>query len=362
MTGPALRQTIESLFQVVRDRSTADEVVIMCPHPGCGDDTGNRSVNIKTGRTNCWRCNHGGNFISWARFLGYTVKDDGIIAIRPIDEMVFEGRDKEEAPLPVIADIALPSGFKVCDPKRYSVYTELIMEMAERKNLTAADFYEAGVGYTEQSARWEKFAIFPVREYGRTVYYQGRTYCDVPGESTKQFPTRQEAPHSAKYWIYNIDAARKPNVHTVIAMESILNVLSMRWYMRELGVTDVVPVCVFKHYLSAPQARKLTMIPNLREICLLYDHDALRSSWEKSPMISDRIRVSIAQMPPGPGGKKNDPNDDVETAWAAFETRLLSDGVSVLASRIGSLGEQVEARKRKRPLKLSESPLDGLPI
>ena len=360
MRGSNLKQAVESLFTVIKDRSSTDEVCFICPQPGCGDTTGNRSVNLKNGKTSCWRCNKGGDFVTWARFLGYTVKDDGVVAIRPIEEMDFRGRVQEESPLPVISDIRLPEGFVPCDPKRYSVYTELIMEMAVRKNLTPADFFEAGVGYTKAASRWEKFAIFPVKEYGRTVYFQGRTYCDVPGESTKQFPTRQEAPYSAKYWVYNIDAAREPGVHAVIAMESILNVLSMRWYMRELGVTDVVPVCIFKHYLSSPQARKLLAIPNIKEVCLLYDHDALRSSWEKSPMIGDRINVSVAQMPPGPGGKKNDPNDDVEAAWTAFEQRIRSDSISVLATQVNSLGEQPEARvRRKRQVSDEINPLEN---
>lgn len=343
LTGSQLRATVESLFRVIRDRSSGDELAFLCPQ--CADSTGNRSVNLKTGLTNCWKCNQGGNFSSWARFLGYEVKDTGVVMARPIEELDLRGHRREAAPLPVIANISLPTGFTTCVAGRRSIYTDLILELAERKNLRAEDFFEAGVGYTKVNPRWEKFAIFPVKEYGQTVYYQGRTYCDVPGESTKLFPTRQEAPYSSKYWVYNIDALRASQASIVIAVESILNVLSLRWYLREQGVTDVVPVCIFKHYLSAPQARKLLAVPSLKEVCLMYDHDATRSSWEKSPMIADRIKVSVAAMPPGPGGHKNDPNDDVAAAWRAFEARGFSDGLTVLASRISSLGEIPAGRR-----------------
>jgi len=320
MKGLALRQTVESMFQIIKDRSTVDELCFLCPQPGCGDETGNRSVNLKTGKTNCWRCNKGGDFVAWARYLGYTITDEGVTQAEPLEEMNLDAPRDEEQPLPVIADVRLPQGFSFCHEHPHGVYTELIAEMAVRKNLAIEDFYEARVGYTKSDPLWEPYAIFPVIEDGRIVYYQGRTYVDVPGESTKRFPTRQECPASSKFWIYNIDELRASK-GIAIAMESILNVLTMRRFLRERSITGVVPICIFKHYLSKPQARKIVEISGLKEICLLYDHDATRSSWEKSPMITNRIPVTVAEMPPGPGGKKNDPNDDPVAAWEAFERR-----------------------------------------
>ena len=190
------------------------------------------------------------------------------------------------------------------------------------------------------------------------VYYQGRTYVDVPRESTKRFPTREECPNSSKFWIYNIDELRKTG-GIALAMESILNVLTMRRFFRENGITGIVPVCIFKHYLSKPQARKILEVPNLKEICLLYDHDATRLAWEKTPMLSDRVSVTVAEMPPGPGGEKNDPNDDPVAAWAAFEARERSDALSILRYKL----ELERPASTERPLLSTPhvSPLDDLP-
>jgi hypothetical protein len=182
--------------------------------------------------------------------------------------------------------------------------------------------------------RWEPYAIFPCFEDRQVVYYQGRTYEDVPGESTKLFPRRTEAPWGARFWIYNIDELRASKAPIAIVTESILNVISLRKYMREQKLSGAVPVCVFKHYLSRPQQRKLTEIPSVKEICLLYDHDATRSSWEKGPGLADRIKLTIAEMPPGPGGAKNDPNDDVAAAWHAFQTRQKSDPIRAFLAEI----------------------------
>jgi hypothetical protein len=45
----------------------------------------------------------------------------------------------------------------------------------------------------------------------------------------------------------------------------------------------------------------------------------------------------VAEMPPGPGGKKNDPNDDPETAWRVFTERKLSDGLNILANKVSGV-------------------------
>jgi uncharacterized protein YbaA (DUF1428 family) len=115
---------------------------------------------------------------------------------------------------------------------------------------------------------------------------------------------------------------------------------------------------VFKHYLSTPQASKLVELPYVEEVCLLYDHDATRSAWAKAPRISNRIEVTVAQMPPGPGGAKNDPNDDVVTAWQVYEKRQRADMLSTNLAASFSVKKLVE----RAPSSPVESPLDRLQI
>ena len=334
LRGQALKAAVDALFTVIKDRSSSTELCFVCPQPGCGDSTGNRSVNLKTGLTFCFRCNNGGDFVHWARHLGYEVEDDGLRAHAvPIDELVFDPPRDRRDELPVVASVPLPKGFAYCHDRPRSVYTELIGEMAERKNLALQDVLDARVGFTKIDPRWERYAIFPSFEYDQVVYYQGRTYVDVEGESTKLFPSRQEVPHGAKYWVYGIDELRTAQAPIAIAVESILNVLSLRRFLAENSITGVVPVCVFKHYISKPQARKLMQLPFLQEICLLYDHDATDSSWEKAPLLADKVKITVAEMPPGPGGAKNDPNDDVKSAWQVFEARQRADAVTRFFAR-----------------------------
>ena len=363
LTGSALKIVVDELFHVIKDRSTKTELVFVCPQPGCGDNTGNRSVNLQTGKTNCFRCNKGGDFVKWAKWLGYTIDETGVANAVPLEELNFEMPVAEKERLPVVADIRLPDGFTYCHDKPRDVYTELIAEMAERKNLTIEDLMEARVGFTKLNLKWEPYAIFPVIEYGHVVYYQGRTYVDEEGKPTKRFPDRQEAPYGAKYWIYGIDELRASKSQVVIVVESILNVLSLRKYMRENGLTGAVPVSVFKHYMSTPQKRKIMKMSHVKEVCLLYDHDATDSSWEKAPLLADTVKVSVAEMPPGPGGRKNDPNDDPATAWQVFTERRVSDGLNTLAAKIGgdfSSHAAVEVRPFQLPP--GSSPLDGIDL
>ena len=363
MKGLTLRQTVESLFDVIKDRSTSDELVFRCPQPGCGDESGNRSVNLKSGKTNCWRCNKGGDFVLWARFLGYEISDTGSMQAQPLEELDLSAARDEETPLPVIRDVKLPAGFTYCHERPQDIYTTLIAEMAERKNLSIEDFFAAKVGFTKVDPKWEPYAIFPCFEYGRVVYWQGRTYCDVPGESTKRFPDRQEVPNSAKFWIYGIDDLRTSRSQIALVMESILNVLTMRRFLLENAITNITPICVFKHYLSKPQAKKMFELPSLTEICLLYDHDATRSAWDKSPMIAARTNVTVAEMPPGPGGAKNDPNDDPESAWEAFNNRQTSDALGLVKYSLGlpiASEKDVLERKRRPELPPVTNPLDNL--
>jgi len=322
MIGPLLRQEIESLFRVIPERCSTDELVFICPE--CGDKSGNRSVNLKTGRTFCWRCNKGnnnkGNFLAWARALGYSLSNTASNVGVDVGSLLYETTEQISA-VPVIQSVELPRSFTPIARTPKSIYTQLITEMAVRKNLIYDDFVEAGVGYAPDDSFWEPYAIFPVYEHRLCAYYQGRTYVDVPGETTKKFPSRKEVKYGASYWVYNIDEARQPEMHTVIAVESILNVLSLRWKMRELGWKGIVPVCVFKHYISVVQSLKLLRCKNIKEICLLFDRDALDRMWQGVAMLSNKIKVSVAEMPYRSDNKKLDPNDDVEAAIVAIEKR-----------------------------------------
>ena len=322
LRGQQLKFMVETMFDIVKDRSTPDELTIICPQPGCGDSSGNRGINLKNGKTFCWRCNIGGDFVKWANWLGFAIDDEGETGVTV--ENLWEALDppKPKSFVPVISEINLPAGFKTCYDNPDSVYTRLIGDMARRKNLEPEDLINAGVGYTnDMSSKWEPFAIFPVLEYGRIVYYQGRTYWDDPGVSTKRFPNRTEAPLSSKYWIYNIDALYDENVHTAIVVESVLNVLSLQKEFAARGITDTVPVCVFKHLVSKPQFYKLLRFKNVKEVCLLFDFDAIDLSWKDAKKIDDNLRVTVAEMPLDKNNLTLDPNDDVQAAMRAIETR-----------------------------------------
>lgn len=321
MTGLALKSLVESMFDVNRERSTVEEIAIICPVPGCGDHSGNRGVNLKNGKTFCWRCNTGGDFIRWAKWLGYAFEDDSISAVTLEELYQLLEPPRPRMIVPVISEITLPKGFHPCYDNPDSAFTREIGRMALRKNLEPDDLFEAGAGYVTGDQLWEPYAVFPVLEYKRLVYFQGRTYWDEPGASTKKFPNRNEAPLSSKYWIYDIDRLEEPGVDTVIIVESILNVLSLKKKLAALGVTNMVPVCVFKHSVSKPQFYKLLRFKNVKEAVLLFDFDAIDLSWSDAKKIDDLLRVSIAEMPFSAANKKLDPNDDVVAAWAAIQNR-----------------------------------------
>lgn len=347
MIGPLLKREIESTFRVVKDKSTNEELVFLCPE--CGDRSGHRSVNLKTGKTFCWRCNKGknnkGHFLAWARALGYQFGgDDGYSSVA-VDELLNE--KEPDSVVPVLQEVALPKGFTPIARPPKNVYTDCIREMAERKNLQWADFVEAQVGYTMDDPYWEPYAIFPVYEYGICVYYQGRTYIDVPGETTKRFPSRKHVRFGAGYWVYNIDAVRKQKPEVVVIVESILNVLSLRWKLRELGWDNVVPVCVFKHHLSQVQLVKLARCKEVKEFCLLFDHDAIDKTWQSVGAMGNRVRVTVAEMPMLKGNRKCDPNDDVEAAVRAIEKRKLYTAASVSAALVSSSEGELDISSRR---------------
>lgn len=343
MVGQALKNLVTTMFDVASPdkQSNPEELVIICPVPGCGDQTGNRSVNLRNGKTFCWRCNTGGDFIRWARWIGYAIDEDarGAVTLEELYQLL-EWQPVTKNIIPVINEISLPPGFHPCFDNPESIFTREIGKMALRKNLEPEDLIMAGVGYATEDPRWEPFAVFPVLEYGRLVYFQGRTYWDDPGKSTKKFPNRNEAPLSSKYWLYDIDELSRPEVDTVIAVESILNVLSLKKKLAKLGVTNMVPVCVFKHAISKPQFYKMLRFPNLKEVILLFDFDAIDLSWEEAKKIDDLLRVSIAEMPFSATNKKLDPNDDVDAAWAAIERRQPYGLANYAQRRLHSAAEE----------------------
>jgi len=339
--SPVLRQEIEGAFEVIRTRSTAHEIVFICPQPGCGDKSGNRSVNIRTAKTNCWRCNVAGDFTAWASRLGYHFSSSGGAGMGTmLADMLPDLNVKPKLFLPPVRTLALPPGFTTLESEPKSCYTRFIGNMAKRKNLDLQSFVDVGAGFTRDDPEWEPFCIFPVREYGTVVYYQGRTYSEEPGEKTKRFPFREKVPYGSRYWLYNIDELMETKAQCVIVVESILNVLSLRKKIAEMGVNGIVPVAAFKHSLSKEQIIKLVRCKHLKEICLLYDHDAIDSSWKSGPRIS-RVRVSVAEMPAGEGNSRLDPNDDVDLAWEAFEKRRSIDMSSSSAHAIKNLGLNV---------------------
>lgn len=325
LTGQRLRREIEALFDVVPNRCTSEEVVFICPVPGCGDRSGNRSANLKNGKTSCWRCNRGGDFVRWSKSLGYNIDESGSAEpdITAVEE-AMNAVDQPKLVAPVITDCRLPKGFTLLSDAPKSIYTKLIAEMAESKHLTQEDFERVRVGFTKRDPKWEPYAIFPVFEWGRVVYFQGRMYNAQPGEATKRFPARSEVPLGSKYWVYNIDAARNC-AKTVIIVESILNVLSLERKLVQEGIYDVVPVCVFKHAVSAPQSAKLMSLRNVEEFCFMFDADATSEAWRFAERASNHRRVTVAEIPALDGRKTFDPNDDVEVAWGRFVERRRAD-------------------------------------
>lgn len=326
MKGSQLRIEIENLgFHIIPDRTHGDEIVFVCPEPGCGDVSGNRSANLKNGKTSCWKCGKGGDFVRWARRLGYKIEEDGTVSAEMSEsEELLRSVEPEKTFVPVTSDAKLPRGFIRCADRMESVYTRMIGEMAVRKNLSLDDMVEAGVGFTKTDPVWEPYAIFPVSEWGQLVYYQGRTYVDEPGESTKRFPDRNSVKLGSKYWVYNVDEARESRAKVIIVVESILNVLSLRKKIRQLGVEGVTPVAIFKHAISSPQQHKMLSCKHASEICLMFDPDALREAWKTAQYsLPGRRDVTVAEMPVG-----IDANDDVDAAWKRFESRKESKTAS----------------------------------
>src|SRR5690606_30144754 len=180
---------------------------------------------------------------------------------------------------------------------------------------------DAGAGFTREHPKWEPFCIFPVFEWGKVVYYQGRTYRDPKPDpetgkkpSTKQFPTKHEIPLGSRYWVYDIDRLRAPAAKVGIVVESMFNVYSLK---NELQTDEVVPVAIFKHKISPEQQAKLLTARGIKEICLMFDPDAIGAAWDSCRKLTNVIKVTVA--PPLPKGI--DPNDDAKAAVKTFEQR-----------------------------------------
>lgn len=302
--------------------------MLVCPDSGCPDKTGNRSVNLKTGLTNCWRCKQGGHVIPFLRRHDIEVDGESLEEIASIDvleeiEKTIEGK---QAPAPV--EVELPEGFTPLKDDQTSIYARLIGQMAQRKNLYLQDFIESGAGYT-RLGDWEAFCIFPVWELGKLVYYQGRTYAPrFEGGITKKFPSKKFVPLGAGNWVYGYDRIIKPGVETVIIVESILNVLSLRWKLQCEGIKNVEPVAVFKHSISKVQLTKL-FASSTKEFCIMYDGDATIDAWEEAQKLGGNRLATVATMPVG-----IDANDNSELALAQFAKRQKYTPANALADSL----------------------------
>jgi hypothetical protein len=342
LVGNKLKTVAEGLFQVVPTRSSRDELVVICEQPRCGDQSGNRSINLKTGKTNCWRCNVGGDFLAWIRTLGHEpdLSDVALYDTSTLDDAMKDldaVYATKRSVLAVTNDIKLPRGFIPLKDQPDCGYAKLVARMAVRKNLDLDTFIRAGAGFTREDPRWEPFCIFPVFEYGRVVYYQGRTYKDpkpdpVTGKkpSTKQFPTKYEIPLGSRYWVYNIDRLRAPEAKVGIVVESMFNCYSLE---NEMKSNEVVPVAVFKHNISAEQQAKLLTARGIKELCLMFDPDAIASAWESCKKLTNIIKVTVA--PPLPKGV--DPNDDAKAAVKTFEQRKPFNAINSLERLVDGL-------------------------
>lgn len=324
LNAAALKRIVHALFDVVENRSTDTEMTIICPQPGCGDSSGNRSINLQTGVTNCWRCGVAGPLVKWAAKLGHEIDtdDEGLYFDNDLKLEGLEFTKKTGEMVPYVNDITLPSGFVPLADEPDSGYARLVARMAKRKNLTLEDFIAARAGFTRTNPRWEPYCIFPTHEWDNLVYYQGRTYSDTPGESTKRFPSKYEIPLGSRYWVYNIDALRQKTARKAVVVEAIFNVLSLKRVLRD---PSVVPIAVFKHKLSRAQVFKIAQCRHLEEVNLMFDSDATGEAWASCAGLVNQFEVTVTEMP-----HKVDPNDDAVRALELFGKRRKFSSVSRL--------------------------------
>lgn len=311
-----LKRLLEANFDVIAERCNDEEIAIICPEAGCGDQSGNCSINVKQGLVHCWRCNYKNHVIPFLRHHDVSFEEESLEATINEDptETLDDGLDgKKPAAENVVVE--LPEGFTPLAKEPNTIYVRLIAQMAKRKHLYLQDFIDAGAGFT-RDGEWEPYCIFPVYELSRLVYYQGRTYATrFEGGKTKRFPRKKDVPLGASNWLYGYDRIIQGHIKTVIVVESILNVLSLRWRLLCEGINDVAPVAVFKHAISPIQMTKLLASP-AQEFCIMYDGDATKSAWEEARKLSGNRLATVATMPVG-----IDANDDASLAMARFAKR-----------------------------------------
>ncbi len=329
MSPEQLRSEIAASFQIVKERSSDDEICIICPVPGCGDKNGNRHINIKTLYTHCWRCpaKQPSHVRSLFRIVGLEFEDNHVL--EP-DELIDLLKSKPKKALTPVQDVPLPEGFELLSENRESCYWQFCSEMAGRKHLGIGDLEAASAGFVREGD-WEPFCIFPVVEGPRIVYYQGRRYSDEGEEKTKKFPSKKVVPYGPSYWIYNLDALSLKSIELVVVVESILNTLSLKRRLRELDLLEkVMPVCVFTHYISRSQVAKMQRYKHIKEWCLLFDSDSTALADDTALSLSAILPTSIAEMPHGKNENgtprlTNDANDDVDSALMAVNNRRKAD-------------------------------------
>jgi len=308
MLSPSqIRSVVENYFEVIPSRSNEREIVILCGL--CHDTSGNRGVNTTTGLTNCWRCGKGFTLKNYAKELGIELDIEEEVSgeIDDLDESLAElgeTRNRTE----IVTEVKLPSGFMPLTRDGRDGYHRMAAGMARRKKLTLEALVDAGAGVAPGNYRWEPYVIFPVWEWGRVVYYQGRTLIDPFEGETKQFPSRSELPRGSRYWIYGIDELRRTGGVAVL-VESILNTLSLRIELAKRGLSEYVPICIFKHKLSKEQLAKLVRCRGVKEVSFLYDADATASADQEAAALVNKFPlVTVAEMP------KGDANDDASLA------------------------------------------------
>lgn len=335
-TANDIRRAIEGVFTVIPEKCNAFEICIICPEPGCGDRSGNRGIAVKTLLTNCWRCGKGGKLGPWAKRLGYELDlEEGertVGATFDEVEQLMSTLNEVGRVQPLsgyVPEVPLPLGFTYVKDEPDCSYSRLIGRMARQKNLELEDLIEEGVGFTDARTKWERYAIFPVFEWGRPVYYQGRTYTKPrDGGTTKKFPDRDELELGSRYWIHGIDELREQGGKAIF-VESILNRISLKKELRRRGIEGYTPLCIFKHKVSTQQFAKVNQTRKLcrergleiSEAIFLYDGrtkkeveagvpgSTIRTAYEDAKLFVNSYRTSVVKMP-----DTLDPNDDVQTA------------------------------------------------
>ena len=324
-SATSLRLAVEQHFEVVPSRCTKGEIVFLCP--SCGDTSGNRSVNVASGLTNCWRCGSGGDFIRWCRRIGHEVDIEAppVPTLNELSAITDSLSHLRPVSSGFVDEVKLPRGFTPLTRDPDCAYAKLIGRMAVRKRLTLQDFMKAGVGFTRDDPKWEPYAIFPNYEWGRVTYYQGRTYTEEPTEgSTKLFPSRAELPLGSGNWVYNVDKLRDVGGVAVI-VEAILNVLSLERELAARGLSNFVPVAIYKHKVSPVQLRKILACKKLTEVAIMYDGGFVEHADADTANFKSHVKTSVVELP-----GRDDPNDDAAQAVDQLLARRAASRLSVV--------------------------------